>query len=56
MKKQSVVNYFEEREGDMNILTTMANTLKNQTFEKLKGNNNLKKIHIKDYINSNNNK
>jgi methyl-accepting chemotaxis protein len=55
IKKQSIVTYFEERQGDMGVLVNIADTLKIQAFEKLTGVNTLKKSQLLDYIENNNN-
>jgi methyl-accepting chemotaxis protein len=55
IKKQAIVSYFEERQGDMGVLVNIADTLKVQAFEKLTGVNALKKSQLLDYFSNNKN-
>jgi methyl-accepting chemotaxis protein len=55
IKKQAIITYFEEREGDMGVLINIADTLKTAAFDKLTGINTLKKSQLLDYIENNNN-
>lgn len=55
IKKQAIITYFEERQGDMGVLVNIADTLQTQAFEKLTGVNTLKKSQLTDYFNNNNN-
>jgi len=55
IKKQAIVSYFEERQGDMGVLVNIADTLKAQAFEKLTGVNALKKSQLLDYFSNNKN-
>jgi methyl-accepting chemotaxis protein len=54
IKKQGIITYFEERQGDMGVLVNIADTLKTRAFEQLTGVNTLKKSQVLDYINNNN--
>jgi len=53
IKKQAIINYFNEREGDMGVLVDIADTMQKQTFSQLTSINELKKIQIEDYFNNN---
>jgi len=55
IKKQAIMTYFEERQGDMGVLVNIADTLKTQAFDKLDGVNALKKSQLQDYFNNSNN-
>jgi len=55
IKKQAIINYFEERQADLGVLVNIADTLKTREFEQLTGVNTLKKSQLLDYINHNNN-
>ena len=54
IKKQAIINYFEERQADLGVLVNIADTLKTREFEQLTGVNTLKKSQLLDYINHNN--
>ncbi|PKG85158.1 methyl-accepting chemotaxis protein [Colwellia sp. 75C3] len=54
IKKQGIITYFEERQGDMGVLVNIADTLKTRAFDQLTGVNTLKKSQVLDYINNNN--
>lgn len=53
IKKQAVINYFNERKGDMGVLVDIADTMQEQTFNQLTSINELKKIQIESYFKSN---
>jgi methyl-accepting chemotaxis protein len=55
IKKQAIITYFKERQGDMGVLVNIADTLKTRSFEQLTGVNTLKKSQVLDYISHNNN-
>ncbi len=53
IKKQAIVNYFNERAGDMGVLVDIADTMQEQAFSQLTSINKLKKVQIEDYFNNN---
>ena len=50
IKKQSIENYFGERQGDMGVLVDIADTQQTQAFQKLSAVNNIKKAQVTDYF------
>lgn len=54
IKKQSIKNYFAERQGDMGVLIDIADSMQQQAFMKLSAVNELKKSQLNDYFNKNN--
>jgi methyl-accepting chemotaxis protein len=55
IKKQAIINYFSEREGDIGVLVDIADTMQEQAFKKLMSINELKKVQINDYFDNNKN-
>ncbi len=53
IKKQAVINYFNERKGDMGVLVDIADTMQEQTFSQLTSINELKKVQIESYFKNN---
>lgn len=53
IKKQAIVNYFDEREGDIGVLVNIADTMQNQAFNQLNSITTLKKIQIIEYFKNN---
>jgi len=54
IKKQSIENYFAERQSDMGVLIDIADTMQQQAFMKLSAVNDLKKSQVSDYFHNNN--
>jgi len=52
IKKQSIENYFNERQGDMGVLVDIADTQRTQAFQKLSAVNSIKKAQLSDYLNN----
>jgi len=53
IKKQAIVKYFEEREGDLGVLIDIADTMQQQAFMKLSAINSIKKSQLTDYFHMN---
>lgn len=53
IKRQAIINYFDERKGDIGVLVDIADTMQEQTFSKLTSINELKKAQIEDYFSNN---
>jgi len=50
MKKGQIEKFFDERKGDMGVLTEIVGTLRREAFGKLKGIHEIKKHQIEDYF------
>ncbi|GAA6204874.1 methyl-accepting chemotaxis protein [Thalassotalea sp. SU-HH00458] len=53
IKKQTIINYFDERKGDMGVLVNFADTMQNQAFNQLTAITTLKKTQVEDYFANN---
>ena len=53
IKKQSIENYFTERQGDMGVLIDIADSMQQQAFIKLSAINELKKSQVNDHFHNN---
>ncbi len=50
IKKSQIERFFDEREGDMGVLTETVGTLRKEAFDKLKAVHEIKKNQIEDYF------
>jgi len=53
IKKQAIVSYFAERQGDMGVLIDIADSMQQQAFNQLSAINDLKKSQLQDYFRNN---
>ena len=53
IKKQAIKTYFAERQGDMDVLVNITDTMQQQAFMKLSAINDLKKSQVLDYFANN---
>ncbi len=50
IKKNQIQRYFDERKGDITVLTEMVEALRENAFEKLQTAQQLKKTHVEDFF------